>query len=322
MYVLESHIRIGDLVFNQVTDVSITKSVDDLADTATITLPASFKVRQSGEELYTEEAVKIGDRVEITLGYENVTSNLEFSGYVAKVSSGIPLKIKCEDAIWLLRRKNITRAWNKGVSLKTLLKELLNGTGIEPADNLPDIQLEKLVIKDANIAQVLEQLVKDYGLTIYITDGEQLYCGLQQLEDLESSVGYDLNYHLVENKLEYMRADERRLKVKYTHVGRNNQRTTVEVGDEDGELRTFHTTVVSDRKKLEEMATAELAKLKHDGFDGSFKVFLAPYVTRGTAVELEDSEHPNRSGNYFVEEVKTTFGSGGARRTIKLGSRI
>ncbi|UDQ54989.1 hypothetical protein LJF28_04805 [Chryseobacterium indologenes] len=73
----------------------------------------------------------------------------------------------------------------------------------------------------------------------------------------------------------------KKIKVKYTYIDKKNQRKSYEFGDKDGELRTYHTSVVSDEKKLEEMAKAEIKKLKYDGFEGDVTSFLIPYVTRG-----------------------------------------
>ena len=38
--------------------------------------------------------------------------------------------------------------------------------------------------------------------------------------------------------------------------------------------------------------------------------------------EVVDDNYPNRSGRYFVPKVTTTFGVGGARRKIELGTKI
>ena len=106
MFVLQAIIKIGDYTFRAVHNVKITKSVDELADTCTIELPTHFKVAKGGESLYTEKAIKVGDKVSVTLAYEGVYSGVEFEGYVKKVKPSIPVSIECEDAMYLLRRKN------------------------------------------------------------------------------------------------------------------------------------------------------------------------------------------------------------------------
>ena len=321
MFILESKVEIGSYIFNQVNEIEITKSVEELSDTAVIKLPTRFKVRQNGEQKFTEDAIKVGDKVTITLGYEGKYSGVEFTGFVKKISPKIPLEIYCEDALWVLRRKNITRSWEK-TTMKEILTEVVKDTPVQLADNIPSVNLDKWIIKNANGAQVLESLKKDLLMTAFINDEGKLYCGLQQLTNVGQTVVYDLNYNLVENNLEFKSKEERKIKIKYTYIDKENKRKSIEVGDPDGEQRTYHTSVISDTKKLEEMANAEIEKLKYDGFEGDVTSFLIPYATRGMKAKLLDNEHPNREGNYFIKKVVTTFGTGGARRKITIGNKL
>ncbi|MDA6068637.1 DUF3568 domain-containing protein [Flavobacterium sp. AC] len=321
MFILEGKVEIGDFIFNAVNDIEITKSVEDMGDTAIIKLPTRFKVKQNGEQKYTENAIKVGDPVTITLGYEGKYSGVEFTGYVKKISPKTPLEIHCEDAIWLLRRKNITRTWEK-TTMKEILQEVVKDTPVELADRIPSIQLDKWIIRNANGAQVLESLKKDLLMSVFITDDGKLYCGLQQLTNIGQTVLYDLNFNLVENSLEFKSKEDRKIKIKYTYIDAKNKRQSIEVGDPDGEQREYHTSVISDMKKLEEMAKAEIEKLKYDGFDGDVTSFLIPFATRGMKAKFIDSEHPNREGNYFIKKVVTTFGTGGARRKVTIGNRL
>ena len=321
MFILESKVEIGSYIFNQVNEIEITKSVEELSDTAVIKLPTRFKVRQNGEQKFTEDAIKVGDKVTITLGYEGKYSGVEFTGFVKKISPKIPLEIHCEDALWVLRRKNITRSWEK-TTMKEILTEVVKDTPVQLADNIPSVNLDKWIIKNANGAQVLESLKKDLLMTAFINDEGKLYCGLQQLTNVGQTVVYDLNYNLVENNLEFKSKEERKIKIKYTYIDKENKRKSIEVGDPDGEQRTYHTSVISDTKKLEEMANAEIEKLKYDRFEGDVTSFLIPYATRGMKAKLLDNEHPNREGNYFIKKVVTTFGTGGARRKITIGNKL
>lgn len=321
MFILESKVEIGSYIFNQVNEIEITKSVEELSDTAVIKLPTRFKVRQNGGQKFTEDAIKVGDKVTITLGYEGKYSGVEFTGFVKKISPKIPLEIHCEDALWVLRRKNITGSWEK-TTMKEILTEVVKDTPVQLADNIPSVNLDKWIIKNANGAQVLESLKKDLLMTAFINDEGKLYCGLQQLTNVGQTVVYDLNYNLVENNLEFKSKEERKIKIKYTYIDKENKRKSIEVGDPDGEQRTYHTSVISDTKKLEEMANAEIEKLKYDGFEGDVTSFLIPYATRGMKAKLLDNEHPNREGNYFIKKVVTTFGTGGARRKITIGNKL
>ena len=66
MYSLTHDIRIGDYRLGLVEKVDIHRSVELLADTATITLPES----EYNQRLELEKRIKRGDRVDIFLGYK------------------------------------------------------------------------------------------------------------------------------------------------------------------------------------------------------------------------------------------------------------
>ena len=302
--------------------MEIIKSIEELSDTATIKMPSKFIVRQNGEEKLVENALKVGDKVSIKLGYEEKYEGVEFTGFVVSIGSKIPLEIKCEDAMWLLRRKNITHAFNDKTPLKTILQKVVENTEIELSDKIPDVEGEKFIIRNANGTQVLQKLKEHLALSIYLDSEGKLYAGLEQLNNLHKEAIYDLNYNLVENNLEYKTAEQKRLRIKYTYMDSKNKKKSVEVGDKDGELRTFHTSIISDEKKMEEMAHAEMQKLKYDGFEGSVKSFLIPFSTNGMTAVIKDKEHPNREGKYFIKKVVTSFGSNGARREISISNKL
>lgn len=321
MFVLEAQVQIGSFSFKSVNDVMIIKSVNELADTCVIKLPTHFKVKQGNKTQYTEQAINPGDPVKVTLGYEDIYSGVEFTGYVRKVKSSIPLEIECEDAMYLLRRKNITKAW-ESTNLKEVLQEVVKGTGVTLSNEIPNVNLAKWIIRNANGTQVLEKLKSEFSLSIFIQDDGKLYAGLGQLTNLGETAVYDLNYNLVSNDLEYRSKEERKIKIKYVYIDEENKKTAYEFGDPDGELRTYHTSVVSDAGKLKEMAQAEIDKLKYDGFDGSVTSFLVPFATRGMEARLIDKELKNIDEKYFIKEVETTMGTGGSRRKISIGTRL
>ena len=322
MFVLTSEIKIGQFTFRSISEVEIIKSIEELSDTATIKMPSKFIVRQNGEEKLVENALKVGDKVSIKLGYEEKYEGVEFIGFVVAIGSKIPLEIKCEDAMWLLRRKNITHAFNDKTPLKTILQKVVENTEIELSDKIPDVEVEKFIIRNANGTQVLQKLKEHLALSIYLDSEGKLYAGLEQLNNLHKEAIYDLNYNLVENNLEYKTAEQKRLRIKYTYMDSKNKKKSVEVGDKDGELKTFHTSIISDEKKMEEMAHAEMQKLKYDGFEGSVKSFLIPVSTNGMTAVIKDKEHPNREGKYFIKKVVTSFGSNGARREISISNKL
>lgn len=55
-----------------------------------------------------------------------------------------------------------------------------------------------------------------------------------------------------------------------------------------------------------------------NGIDGSLTLFGDLHLHTATKVELVDDRYPGKNGYYLVDEVHTTFGTGGYRQNIKL----
>lgn len=322
MYILAAKIEIGDFVFRSVNEVEITKSVTELVDTATIKMPTKFRVKSNNEQKFIEECIKPGDKVKITLAYEGKYEGVEFSGFVKKVNPKIPMEIHCEDAMWLLRRKNIAKSWKK-TTLKEVLQEVVSGTGIKLSNKIPSVNLESWIIKNKNGTQVLQEIKETMGMSAFLDDDGSLYCGLQQATNVGQVVQYDLNYNLVENNLEFKTSDEKKIKVIYSWTDKKtNKKKHYEAGDKDGEERRYNLNAVYDEKVLQSMADKVLKEAKYDGFEGDVTSFLLPFANRGMTAKIIDKEHANREGNYFIKTVVTTYGMSGARRKVTIGNRL
>lgn len=320
MYILAAKIEIGDYVFRSVNEVEITKSVTELVDTAIIKMPTKFRVKSNNEQKFIEECIKPGDKVKITLAYEGKYEGVEFSGFVKKVNPKIPMEIHCEDAMWLLRRKNIAKSWKK-TTLKEVLQEVVSGTGIKLSNKIPSVPMDNWIIKNKNGTQALQEL-KENGFTVFLDDDGSLYCGLQQATNVGQVVQYDLNYNLVENNLEFKTADEKKIKVIYSWTDKKtNQKKTYIAGDEGGEEKNLNAPT-ADPRILQDLADKVLKEAKYDGFEGDVTSFLLPFASRGMTAKIIDKEHANREGSYFIKTVVTTYGMSGARRKVTIGNRL
>jgi hypothetical protein len=79
---MEYKIKVGNYTLQLLDSVMVMKSVENLADTATIVIPGTHINRA----LNIEDKVKEGDRVEIALGYDG-NLPLEFQGYLNSIST-------------------------------------------------------------------------------------------------------------------------------------------------------------------------------------------------------------------------------------------
>jgi hypothetical protein len=313
-FVLTCQIAIGSHLFDQVHEVEINSSGKTLGDNAKIQLP-HFK----GLDL--EKEIKPGDKVSINLGYLGKYQGNEFTGYVAQVKPNYPVEILCEDGVYHLKRTDISTTY-RNTTLKGIIRDIVDKTNaaypnalIQLHPKIPHVQIEKLMVSD-NAASALKKL-KEYGMVSYFR-GNQLYVGLKGL-DMLGAVNYSLEYNVIKHDLSFVRAEDRKIKIKAIRWFKDNTKQEIEVGDlEEGELKTFHTHA----EDLEKFAQDKLESFKYDGFEGDFLTFLIPYATHGMTADINDPQFPERTGRYVIDEVTTTFGINGARRKLKPGRKV
>ena len=164
---MQYDIQIGDYRLGMLDKVEIHKSVEQLADTAVITLPAS----QYNQALQVEDKLKRGDGVIIKFGYEETGMELEFDGWLQRISTdGGNIKLHCEDDLFLFR-KELPNEVLKNVTLEALLKKVINGCGIALAlDCTYSWTYQKFVINNATGFDVLKKVQEECGADIYVDD--------------------------------------------------------------------------------------------------------------------------------------------------------
>lgn len=322
LFVLQSKIQIGQYIFNQITDVQIEKSIDDLCDTAIIKMPTNFKVKGEDNKLISvETAINKGEEVSIYLGYENKYFGLEFKGYVSKISPKFPIEIHCEDSMFLLRRKIFNKSFNQPTELKEILQFLVQDLPIELSPKIPSFVLNKYIIKNANGAQVLQNLKQDYLLHAFIDDDNKLFVGLKQDINNQKTCAYDLNYNIIENNLEFAEPVDDLVQFVGTYIDTSNKVHTYKVGKEGGSVReTNFKNTINDFDLMKKIIDEQYKEYLKGKYKGSVKSFLIPFATRGMTAKIIDIDHKNREGQYFINKVSVSYGSSGARRDVYISN--
>ena len=212
MFILCSEIRIGNVSFKSVHDVRIKRSIYSLAATAVVKVPVTAVLKHTGEApayIETAQAVKVGDRVEIRLGYDGNLST-EFAGYVKRLNYKVPLEIECEDEYYATRRVNCVFS-GKETTLKQCLNTILPDLNIAYC---VDLTLKNFVVNNKPGSWVLGFLKKEYGLAVFFDIDGNLYAGKAH-EVQGETVKYRLRYNVIkDDELKYQLAEDVRLKVK------------------------------------------------------------------------------------------------------------
>lgn len=316
------HIVIGDITLTAMVKVEISSSYKQLTDTCTITIPR--RVKYKGEIIHLGNAglIKAGDPVVVQLGYGDQMEEV-FRGQVTNVNADYPVVIKAEDDAVLLKKGTVKPREFPTGELGEILDYILQGVDLQHKAH--DTKLGKFIIKEETTpAKVLEEIFRVTGcLYSFIRDGV-LYVGLPYWAEYQKVVKFGFGRNIKGHRLEQVRAEDVKLKVKAVSIKKDNSKLEVEVGDKDGDLRTLHFYNIQSKAELEKLATEQLDSLKYDGLKGHITAFGLPRVQQGDVVELSDALEPEsfRTGQYLVEAVNTRSGLQGFEQKLEPGRKL
>lgn len=317
MFVLCSDITIGNKRFTAVNEVSVKRSIYMLAARATIKLPVTAIIRQKGEpatKIETAQAVAVGDRVEIRLGYDN-RLRVEFRGYVKSINLRTPIEIECEDEYYMTRKRTVKSGGT------TTLSDLLKKCELQVA-YAETLTMRNFAVPNQSVAAVLAKITKDYGLSVFFDlDGKVYACRPEKV--VGDIVKYVLRGNVInDDNLQYQNKDDVKLQIKAVCFKKDGTKVEATKGTDGGTERTLYFYDVESMSELATLAQRELERFSYDGYDGSITTFLEPYSAPAMVAELTDPLYAERSGKYYIESVETTFSMSGARRKVELGSVV
>jgi hypothetical protein len=314
MFRLNAKIEMGEYEADFVHDVVIESDITTLTDTCTIQLPQKIQWDKSANPL------KRGDKIKVWLGYDDEYLP-EFSGYIREVGAKAPMKIICEDDMFLLKQKEMKKEAYRNITLKNLMETLTEGMNIK-IDCPIDVNLGNYRITRNNIAQELEELKRVYGFYAYfrqINNETILYAGWGFPTTERETHRFEYGKNIIDEQLIYTDTRDIKLKVKAITVDAKNKRREIEVGDKDGELRTVYAYNMSDAD-LKNFAVAEMERFKISGFKGSFTAFGFPSVKATDIVKIKTQD--GITGSYLITKLTKTYGTGGYRQKIEIGAKV
>ena len=311
------NIRIGGFRLRMVEKVSIKRSVELLSDTATITLPGTV----FNKAINIEDKIKVGDAVEIELGY-NDDLKPEFKGYLKAIKTdGGSLTLELEDDIYLFR-KSVKDEEMKNASVKSILENICSQVGGFSVSCDYDFSYDKFVINNATGYDVLKKIQDEASPNIYLKD-KVLHVHPQYAEIFgEARFDFSRNIERDGTDLKYKSEDERKLLVVVEGTDETGATVSVEKGTTGGDKMTLKLPGVSSRSSLEQKAQSVLEQKVYTGYEGSFQSWLVPYVDAGYKVAITDPDYEIKNGTYYVISVETTFSKDGGVRKITLGKRL
>nr|DAU12492.1 MAG TPA: tail protein [Caudoviricetes sp.] len=316
MYTLDFEVKIGEFYLGMVDSITIHKSVELLADTCEIILPAA----RLNKALEVEEQIKRGDEVSVSIGYKEVGIKEEFKGYLQRISTdGGSIKLFCEDDLFQFR-KDLPNEELKKISLSDLLSKVVKGIGKNyKIDCSYTWVYDKFVIRDATGYDVLKKVQEECGADIYLKDG------VLHIHPPGEVVGkerfYDFAVNIEEAELSFKRAEDKKVKVVVKAIMPDGKVKEIEVGSTGGE-KVEVKCHASDTASMKARGEAEVKRRTFDGYDGSITTWLIPECNPGDTASIHDGDYTYKDGSYFVRSVTTEFSEGGGKRKVELGYRL
>jgi hypothetical protein len=266
------------------------------------------------------ELIKAGDPIKLRGGYNGEYFD-EFTGFVSEILDDMPVVLKCEDNMYLLKRTPVNKSYSS-VKLETLLKDIVPP---EFKIDAMDIDLGSLFLSKTTVSQVLQMLKDDYGLYSYF-NGDTLVSGKIFTDNPNTEVvKYCMDgarKNIITNDLKYRKKEDIKIKVTMTSYLNDGTKQSVTVGDAEGQEQKLVCSNVSSENAIKALAQKELDRLKIDGYSGGITTFGIPFVKHGYTATIENNEFKERSGDYYVDSVTTTLNDMGAyRRVSKLGAK-
>lgn len=321
MLVLTSEIIIEGLQtwkFDALNSCIIIEDTATLTDTCELLLPK--RVDWQGAKLF-KTPIKRGDKITVRLGYNGVLKT-RFVGYIRTVDAKKPIKIMCEDGMFLLKTVEAKKRGYAKVTLKQLITDLLSGTGIAFELIDADIVLGPYRITKNTVAEELNEIKSEFGLRAYfrtVNNVSKLYVGFSYPFDSRRRESFVYGQNLISEDFVYRIAEDVKIKVKAISVDAKNKRIEVETGDKDGELYTVYKYNV-DEAALKRFAETELIRFKTTGFKGSFETFGEPFVNKCDIAHIEASD--NNQGDFLIKKLEVNFGMNGYRQKIEIGQPL
>ena len=316
MYTLDFEVKIGEFYLGMVDSITIHKSVELLADTCEIVLPAA----RLNKALEIEEQIKRGDEVSVSIGYKEVGIKEEFKGYLQRISTdGGSIKLFCEDDLFQFR-KDLPNEELKKISLSDLLSKVVKGIGKNYKVNCSYTWVyDKFVIRDATGYDVLKKVQEECGADIYLKDG------VLHIHPPGEVVGkerfYDFAVNIEEAELSFKRAEDKKVKVVVKAIMPDGKVKEIEVGSTGGE-KVEVKCHASDTASMKARGEAEVKRRTFDGYDGSITTWLIPECNPGDTASIHDGDYTYKDGTYFVRSVTTEFSEGGGKSKVELGYRL
>lgn len=301
------------LLLRKVESITIESSWELLTDKATLTMPRNVKFFDKRK---VRDVFRNGDPIEIWFGYDDEENMVkEFEGFIIEVSADIPIEIKCEDRMFLLKKEPVNYAM-KSTKLQQLVSAIVP-KGMKT--DVADIDISKQRFPNMTVAKVLEKL-QEAKIYSYFK-GDTLVVGKIYSDDTEAPVIFRFGQNVVDNNLQYLRKEDIFILIKATSTLPKGRKITVKFGDDGGTEENLSYYNITSQDALLVLCKEDYKKFKVDGYKGDLNAFGSPSVRHGMKAQVESYLYPDRNGTYWIKRTTKTYDTNGIRQKLNLDQR-
>lgn len=332
---LSWEISIGNYTLAMLDAVDIHKSVDLLANTCRVKLPATVNnkpipqaaANELGDDI--KGKLKRGDVVRVWLGYDIESFagiKPEFEGYLLNINTdGGSIEINCENDLFLMRRPVRDKQF-KAAGIKQIAEYLVSELKLNMKVNCSlTINYDRFVIVKATAYDVLKKLKEETKGNIYITTTTNGDVTLQihpPYIEKHGYVDYSFQENIESSDLKYRTKEDRKVQIIIERTGKDGKTIKETFGTPGGDQETIKGDGMS-AASMKQVAENKYNQLCYEGYEGSITGWLQPYVEPGYSASIVDEDYPYKDGSYYVTAVTTTMdGSGGGVRKVQLGIKL
>ena len=306
----------------QLFDIISIKIENDSAvigTTCHLLLPLKVRVKMEGQYLTDspKNLFKTGDTIKIEAAYEKNTALTVFEGFVNDYEEGTPLKMRCFDLVYNLKKKEVEKSWKTTVKLKEIIDYILEGTGVVQYENNYDRDFDRFTISKMSASQALTDLKKvTPGVGSLIN--KKFWFNLTGIRNRTISLQTDRDVSDKNTKLQKKDGVYKKYKVVVNIKNADGTMGKFESGDKEGELITLNLGDMPDTKKRDELIKSAKKSMEFNNYKGNISLYLYPEVDALDAIEFKDIRYPERSGTYIVKSMELSLDADGFSRVLNV----
>jgi len=295
----------GKVIIRRFSKVKIETSWKKLTDTATIVLPRKVK---DFDRYKVNDIFQAGDPVIIRLGYGDLFD--EFTGYIFKVTTGVPIEFTLEDEMYMLKRETVSVS-KASCSLKELINEIAPGYTVQCDDSaIGSVRYSKKLV-----SEILDDLKSKMGLYTYFR-GKTLVCGRTSIDGgkrVKVSLEKQAQETLKERNVE-------QVYVRLESLQKNGKMLKGDKGEKKGNTITIKQPNLT-KVEIERVVNDAYDKATKPGLSGDLTLFGVPRVQHGMIVDLSSIIYPEKDGAYYIDSVIKEVDTKTYRQVAKLGDK-